>query len=121
MELFRYSVLPADEKALPITVEMLLTIVTTMIASSGFWAFFQHRLDRNSRTTKLMIGIAHVQIVQTGLFYIDRGWISLEEYDDFHQYLYRPYEEIGANGLAEKIFDEVKALPTERKWKENQK
>jgi len=39
--------------------------------------------------------------------YIDRGHISRDEYEAFEQYLYTPYKELGGNGLADKIKEQV--------------
>jgi len=46
--------------------------------------------------------------------YLDRGYILKDEYDDLVKYLYKPYSAFGGNGLAEKVFEEVKELPIRR-------
>jgi hypothetical protein len=46
--------------------------------------------------------------------YLDRGYILKDEYDDLVKYLYKPYSAFGGNGLAEKVFAEVKELPIKR-------
>ena len=92
-------------------VEMLITIFGSVMASSGFWAFFS-TVNRKQRSEDLILrGIAHYSIISEGQRYIRRGWITNEEYDDFMKYLGQPYLEMGANGLAQKIIEKVGELP----------
>ena len=46
--------------------------------------------------------------------YIERGYITQEEYDSLYNYLYIPYKELGGNGTAERMVNEVKKLPIKR-------
>jgi hypothetical protein len=89
----------------------VLTIVASIGASSGFWAYLQKRDTRRDATTQLLLGLAHDRIIYLGMSYIDRGWISKDEYEDIMKYLYVPYSSFGGNGLAEKIMADVKSLP----------
>ncbi len=91
-------------------IRTVVTIVTSLLASSGFWAFIQRYLDKNDASKKLLIGIAHDRIVYLGMQYIKRGWISADEYENLHVYLYEPYREAGGNGTAEKVMTEVNKL-----------
>ena len=50
-------------------------------------------------------------IIDAGMMYIKRGWISKDEYSDFEKYLYDPYEKTGGNGLAHRVYEEVQKLP----------
>lgn len=88
-----------------------LTIACSVLASSGFWAFIQTRRDKKDARTELLIGIAHDIIVSKGMMYIERGWITQEEYENLHDYIYKPYEKNGGNGTAKKIMQEVGKLP----------
>ncbi len=92
-------------------VQMVVTIVTTAIASSGFWAFLQHRLDKNDASKKLLTGIAHDRIMFLGMQYIQRGEVTADEYANLRVYLYEPYAQAGGNGTAAKIMHEVDKLP----------
>lgn len=87
------------------------TVVCSVIASSGFWAFFQKRFDKNDAKTKLLIGIAHDRLIDLEMRYIDRGWITQEEYENLNDYLYTPYEAAGGNGTVKKLMKEVNKLP----------
>jgi hypothetical protein len=98
------------------TLQLILTIAGSVIvafaASSGFWAFMMKRLDKkveaskqDSNETKLLLGLAHDRIVSLGKEYLSREpkYITLEEYENLHDYLYVPYEASNGNGSAKKI------------------
>lgn len=89
-------------------VRMVVTIVTSVLASSGFWAFLQRHFDKNNSTNKLLLGLAHDKIMQLGGKYISRGdWITIDEYENLHDYLYEPYIEMGGNGAAKRMMSEI--------------
>ena len=94
--------------------QIIITIFTSVLASSGLWAFLgsrlDRRLDRHSAEKDLLIGIAHIELVFFGMQYIDRGWISKDEYDTLQE-LYKPYKKLGGNGSGTKIMNEVEKLP----------
>ena len=90
--------------------QMVLTIVGSVIASSGFWAFIQKRSERKDKKTKLLLGLAHDRIISLGMRYVTRGWISEDEFEDLNEYLYVPYHDAGGNGSAERVMNEVKKL-----------
>lgn len=95
-----------------------VTIIAAVIASSGFWAFLQKVTDKKDVRTQLLIGLAHDRIMQSGVYYIDRGYITPDEYENLYDYLYKPYKAMGGNGSAERIIDNVKKLeirPHEKK------
>lgn len=95
--------------------EMWLTTALAMfggvVASSGFWAWIMKRDTMKSASLQLLLGLAHDRIIFLGMSYVERGWITKDEYEDFVKYLYAPYSEFGGNGLAEKVMMEVKKLP----------
>jgi hypothetical protein len=94
--------------------QIIITIFTSVLASSGLWAFLGSRLDRRverrSAEKEILLGIAHIELVFFGMQYIDRGWISKDEYDTL-QDLYKPYKKLGGNGSGTKIMNEVEKLP----------
>nr|DAK29768.1 MAG TPA: holin protein [Caudoviricetes sp.] len=91
--------------------DILIAVVLSLFGSTGFWVYIQKRQDRKSANTRLLLGMAHDRIVYVGKTYIHRGFLTLDEYEDFMKYLYEPYAEFGGNGLAERIVEEVKRLP----------
>lgn len=90
---------------------VLLTLVTSLAASTGFWAFLQKRESDKVSEKRLLKGLAYARIMTMGMEYIERGWISRDEYDDFRKYLYEPYAALGGNGTGERIMQEVSKLP----------
>ena len=58
--------------------QTLLTILGTILASSGFWAYIQERSKRkaaenkhNNLETQMLIGLAHDRIIYLGMAYIE--------------------------------------------------
>ena len=94
-----------------IWIQMMLTIIGSVVASSGFWAYIQKKLEKKDIKTMMLIGLAHDRIIYLGMSYIERGWITNDEYENLHDYLYKPYEQMGGNGVAKRIMNEVKKLP----------
>lgn len=92
-------------------VTVLVTLIGAFIASSGFWAYINSRNNKHDNKTKLLIGLGHDRIIFLGMKYIERGWITEDEYENIHDYLYIPYKEAGGNGSAERIMAEVQKLP----------
>ena len=92
-------------------VEIIITVVCSVIASSGFWTFISKRRDNNDSKAEMLLGLGHIKIIETCEKYINRGYISEEEYDSLYNYLYLPYKNLGGNGTAERMLNEVKKLP----------
>lgn len=90
--------------------QIILTIVTALLASSGLWAFLGKKLERNNSERELLVGIGHVELVFFGMQYIERGWITRDEYETLQE-LYKPYVKLGGNGSGKKIMNEVEELP----------
>jgi len=89
---------------------LIITITTSVLASSGLWAFVTKHSDRKSAQTEMLLGLAHDRIIFLGLHYIERGYITADEYENLHDYLYLPYCKLHGNGSAERIMVEVKKL-----------
>ena len=66
--------------------ELIKTIVITVLTSSGFtsalFAFLQKLADKKDIKTKMLIGLGHDRIVYLGMKYIERGWITKDEYEN---------------------------------------
>ena len=43
--------------------------------------------------------------------YIKRGWVSVNEYEDWMHYLYQPYHNGGGNGTIDYLKDKLAELP----------
>ena len=95
-------------------IQMIATIACSVLASSGLWAFISKRIDSKDAKSELLIGIAHDRIIFLGMSYVSRGYITQEEYENLHEYLYGPYKKAGGNGSAERVMKEVEKLPIRR-------
>ena len=90
--------------------QMIITVVASVLASSGFWAIIQRAMDKKSKQSKMLVGLAHDRIVYLSLTYIDRGWIRHSEYENLIEWLYEPYANLGGNGSVSRLVEEVKLL-----------
>lgn len=91
--------------------QMAVTVICAVLASSGFWAYLQARHEKKDAKTKMILGLGHDRIVTLAMSYVERGWITQDEYEDLNKYLYNPYREMGGNGTAERLMTEIKKLP----------
>lgn len=82
-----------------------------LAASGGFWVYLSNRDLKKDATARLVMGLAQYRIMTLGMRYLERGWISTDEYDDLRNYFYEPYAALGGNGTAERIMDAVRLLP----------
>lgn len=90
---------------------MIVTIVCSVIASSGFWAYIQRIRDKKDDKAALLIGLAHDRIIYLGMRYVERGYITQDEYENLNDYLYKPYKQLGGNGSGARVMQEVNKLP----------
>ena len=91
--------------------KMIVTVVGSVLASSGLWAYIAKRSDKKDVKTKMLVGLGHDRIMFLGMKYIGRGYISRDEYENLYEYLYAPYLALGGNGSAKRIMQEVDKLP----------
>ena len=96
--------------------ETIVTILITLLASSGFWLFLTRFLDGKDAKTKMLLGLAHDRIIHLGMVYVDRGFITQDEYENLHDYLYKPYEKLNGNGSAKRIMKEVDKIPIQKNY-----
>lgn len=96
---------------------MLQTVVTVLcsfIASTGFWSYVQKKDSKKDNMNEMLIGLGHDRIVYIGMNYINRGYITQDEYENLYNYLYIPYKKMGGNGSAERVMNEVNKLELRR-------
>lgn len=91
--------------------QILLTVFSSVLASSGLWAYITKRLDKKDVKSEMLLGLGHDRIMYLGMSYIERGYITSDEYENLYEYLYKPYEKMGGNGSAERVMNEVNKLP----------
>lgn len=92
-------------------IQIIVTVVCSVIASSGFWAWIVKKSEKKDIKTEMLVGLGHDRILYLGSLYIKRGYITLDEYENLYEYLYKPYEKMGGNGSAQRIMNEVNKLP----------
>lgn len=90
--------------------ELIVTVICSVIASSGFWALMTKILEKKDVRTQMLIGLGHDRIIYLGMKYIEKGEITQSEYENLHKYLYEPYKKMGGNGSADRIMKEVDNL-----------
>lgn len=93
-------------------IQIMVTIVVSIMASGGFWNFLQSRRSKKDSKTKIILGLGYDRIVALGMKYIDRGWITNDEYENLEHYIYQPYHELRPDdGSVRRIMQEVDRLP----------
>ena len=95
--------------------EIIIAIIASVFGSTGFWALitamWQNHTKKVSTEGKLLKGLAHYRICELGEKFLAQGYVSKDDYENLHDYLFLPYKELGGNGTAEKIVEDVKKLP----------
>ena len=105
-----------------VNIQDIMTLILAIFASSGFWAvitlILQNKYSKDNKLSEdqlkmnhMVLGLAHERIITLGMSYIDRGYVTNDEYEDLVKYLYKPYKDLGGNGTAELVVDRVKKLP----------
>ena len=89
----------------------IITIVGSVLASSGLWAYMQKTSEKKDVRTQMLVGLGHDRIIFLAMTYIERGYITRDEYENLYDYLYKPYLGMGGNGAASKAMQEVNKLP----------
>ena len=91
-------------------IQIVITIFGSVLASSGLWTYITKKSEQKDVKTNMLIGLAHDRILYLGMKYIERGFITKDEYENLYEYLYKPYKEMGGNGSAKHIMEEVDNL-----------
>lgn len=86
---------------------ILVAVLLTLLASSGFWAFVIAMLEKKSARNRMLVGLGHDRIVFLCMKYVEKGEITQGEYENLNKYLYEPYKKMGGNGTAERLMQEV--------------
>lgn len=97
------------------TPEILMAIAAMIFASTGFWTLVNNIYTSRSASKRAerraLLGLLHEKLAELSAEYIDRGYISRQEYEDLRQYIYDPYRDLGGNGTGEKLMQTVDRLP----------
>lgn len=97
-------------------VEALIAALAAFLTSAvGFLSYLKSRMYKHDEDRRLMItllmGLAQDRLIHQGMAFIERGWVTSEEYQDLRRYLYEPYHNLGGNGTVERIMHAVERLP----------
>lgn len=91
--------------------EFATPLWSTLLGTPGLLAFIESKIKNGSSEKILLRTLVRARIIEEGERYLDRGYILSGEYSDFYEELYKPYEEMGGNGLAKHIFERIEKLP----------
>ena len=98
--------------------QMVVTVVCAIFASSGLWAYLTARKerkdkkdDKNDAQKAMLMGLGHDRIISLCEKYINRGWITSDEYENLYEWLFVPYQKLGGNGTAKRLMSIVDNLP----------
>ena len=97
-------------------VAVVLTGLYTVLASAGFWSFFTRKSKNKDSTHVLLLGLTRDLMYRLGNAYIQRGWIRSDEYQNYYEDVYLPYKDLGGNGSADNIMDQINKLPVHHNY-----
>ena len=89
----------------------IVTMLCGILASGGLWAYLQKRMDTKDVKQQMLLGLAHDRLVFLCMQYIERGFLTKEEYENAYKYLFLPYKALGGNGTIDRLVEEVKTIP----------
>lgn len=90
--------------------EMVNPAVTAVLGGSGIWAWAKSKSEHDDNANKLLLSVSRNQLIALGRGYIERGYITMDEYEEYEAE-YQIYSALGGNGLARRIFEQVDDLP----------
>ena len=102
--------------------QVVVPLLVALLTSTALWGVVSKVILKRMELTakrskadeaerKMLVGLAHDRIVHLGMVYVDRGYITQDEYENLNDYLYAPYEKMGGNGSAKRVMEEVRKLP----------
>lgn len=89
----------------------ILTMVISILTSQGIWALISAKSKKRSAQSLMILGLGHDRIMYLTMQYIQRGYVTDDEYENLSHYLYEPYELMGGNGTAAQAMIKVRELP----------
>lgn len=94
------------------TYQILSMVGIPSLCGAVLLSVFNHvkyKYSSNKLIREGVLAILHNKIYTLGKQYIDRGYITLEDLDDF-EHLYKAYHALGGNGTGTEIYERVKNL-----------
>ena len=98
-----------------LTEATIIAVISGIFGLSNLVMFLVQRHDakygKNRPEYRMILGLGHDIIISRGESYLNRGYITRDEYENLNDYLYKPYLEMGGNGTVERLIEEVRQLP----------
>lgn len=91
-------------------IAMIGSTIGAVFASTGFWNWLSSRGKARSSADKMLLALGHDKVYYLCKKYLKEGEISHDDYDTLH-HIYTAYKELGGNGTAEKLYQEVEHIP----------
>lgn len=112
------------------TLQIIITIITSIFASGGFQAFLTSRMTRRDAVIseikkdkdlekQALLGLLHQELLRECKEYIYKGEISISEYEDLKKYIYDPYASLKGNGTGEALMNRVTEIIKTNKGDKN--
>lgn len=95
----------------PTIISTIITASASVMVSSGLMTYLFTKCIKKDNRTSMLLGLGHDRILYLGMQYLQRGYITKDEYENLYDYLYLPYEKMGGNGSAKRVMEEVNKLP----------
>ena len=110
----------------------VLPVILAIIGSSGFWMVIQLIInshlekkknksedlkdieDRLGKLSDICMGLAYDRIMHVGSTYLSKGYITIDEREDFRKYLWGPYHNAGGNGSGDAMMRQIDQLPVRK-------
>ena len=90
--------------------ELTNPLLSAVFGAPGIWAWAKTKASHNTSANKLLLSVSRHHIITLGLTYIERGYVTMDEYEEFEEE-YQIYSSLGGNGLARRVFEQVDNLP----------
>lgn len=84
-------------------IEFILGLIVTGL--SYLWK----KIKEYEVLKKGLVAILHDRLIQSGMFFLNKGEISVLEFDNFES-MYKAYHELGGNGTGTEIYERVGEL-----------
>ena len=82
--------------------QIIVTIILSVLASSGLWQFIIFKSQSKSAQTQAILALLHNEIYSIAEKAIEKGSITADEFDNL-TCLYEPYRALKGNGTGEAL------------------
>ena len=92
-------------------VEYWIEVVLGMIVTglSFCYKHLQQKVKEHEVLKEGLVAILHDRLIQSGMFFLNKGEISLLEFDNFKS-MYEAYHKLGGNGTGTEIYERISEL-----------